>query len=98
MIESRFRAYRKLTNEPVSAAILTLASVISEQRQDREGFLTPKDVAQRLGVSERTVHNMCADGRLPHTKVGRQYRISEQNLDDFTNGEQTVTGFMARHM
>ena len=27
-----------------------------------------------------------------------QYRISEEDLDDFTNGEQTVTGFMARHI
>lgn len=98
MIESRFREYCKLTNEPVSAAVLTLASVISGQRPELETLLTPQEVAERLGVSDRTVHTLCMNGELRHSRVGRQYRISEEDLADYTNGERTVAGFMAHHM
>lgn len=37
---------------------------------------TTRDVAVRYGVTERTVRNWCARGRLPAYKVGGIWRIA----------------------
>lgn len=38
-------------------------------------FLTTKQVAEQLQVSQRTVCNWIADGRLPSFRIGRRHRI-----------------------
>lgn len=43
-------------------------------------FLTTADVASRLAVSVRRVHQLIAEGRLPAQKVGRDYLIDERDL------------------
>lgn len=37
--------------------------------------LHPREVAENLHVSERTVRRMCARGELPAIKAGGQWRI-----------------------
>lgn len=49
---------------------------------------TVKDVMKILKISETTVLTMLKDGRLKGIKVGRYWRISEENLRAFVNGEQ----------
>jgi len=34
--------------------------------------LTPKQVAEQLGVSDSLVYEWCAEGLLPHYRVGRK--------------------------
>lgn len=46
------------------------------------------DVARRLKVCDETVYKFCKDGSLSHSRVGRQIRISEQQLQDFLNRGQ----------
>lgn len=46
-------------------------------------FYTVKEVAAILRVNERTVLNLIAAGDLRATQVGRQYRISEEQLQDY---------------
>lgn len=46
-------------------------------------FYTVKEVAAILRVNERTVLNLIAAGDLKATQVGRQYRISQEALDDY---------------
>jgi excisionase family DNA binding protein len=40
-------------------------------------------MADQLGVSQKTVRRMIADGRLPACRIGRQLRISEHDLAAF---------------
>lgn len=46
-------------------------------------WLTMRDVAEILEVSYVTVTRMVKDGRLPAVKVGRQYRISPEQLETY---------------
>lgn len=45
-----------------------------------EGFLTTKEVAERLDVSVGRVQQLVAEGRLPATKVGQTNLIKESDL------------------
>jgi acetyl-CoA/propionyl-CoA carboxylase biotin carboxyl carrier protein len=42
--------------------------------------LTPREVAEELGVTVRTVQRWVADGRLPGTRVGGRVRVSRSSL------------------
>ena len=45
--------------------------------------ITTKEVSERLGKSHRTVRYYCKEGILKCEKIGRNYYIDEQILDDF---------------
>lgn len=51
---------------------------------------TPKEVADLLRVSERTVRRWIAAGKLPARRFGRQLRIPKEALDTF--GESAKSG------
>ncbi len=46
-------------------------------------FYTVEEVAKILRVNERTVRNLIEAGELRATRVGRQYRISEEALQEY---------------
>ena len=48
-----------------------------------EQLLSPHQVADALGLHVRTVRNYVRDGRLPATRVGKQYRIAREDLEKF---------------
>jgi excisionase family DNA binding protein len=43
-----------------------------------------EEVAALLGLHVRTVRGYVRDGRLPATRIGKQYRITRDDLDAFT--------------
>jgi len=43
--------------------------------------LSPDAVAKLLGVSDQTVVNLCREGKLKHIRVGRQYRIYKDVIE-----------------
>ena len=45
-----------------------------------EGYLTTKEVAEKLEVTVGRVRQMVADGQLPATKIGRDNFIKETDL------------------
>lgn len=45
-----------------------------------KGYLTTKEVAERLGVTVGRVRQMIADGQLPAQKIGRDNFIKETDL------------------
>jgi excisionase family DNA binding protein len=45
-----------------------------------EGYLSTKEVAEKLGVTVGRVRQMVADGQLPATKIGRDNFIKETDL------------------
>lgn len=47
------------------------------------------EVAELLGLHVKTVRNYVHEGRLKHTRVGKQYRIARADLDAFTGGALT---------
>jgi excisionase family DNA binding protein len=46
-------------------------------------YLTVEETAERLGVEYKTVYRLVRSGELPAGKVGRIYRIREDDLDAF---------------
>ena len=48
--------------------------------------LTPEQVSQRLALSKRTVLRRFADGTLPGVKIGGEWRIDADVLEDFIKG------------
>jgi excisionase family DNA binding protein len=55
---------------------------------DRQ-LLSPEQVAERLQISRWTVMDYLRAGKLKGHKVGRLWRIEEQDLEDFLEGEPT---------
>ncbi|MFF5970172.1 helix-turn-helix domain-containing protein [Streptomyces sp. NPDC012769] len=52
-------------------------------------FYTVEQVADLLDLHVKTVRGYVRDGRLPATRVGRQYRIRREDLDAFTGTSST---------
>lgn len=44
-------------------------------RRDPDQLLGIDEVARFLGVSKSTIRRMSSDGRLRHTRIGRQIRV-----------------------
>lgn len=49
-------------------------------------MLTIHDVAERLNVDERTIRELIRKNELRAIKVGKEWRISEQDLDGYVDG------------
>ena len=50
---------------------------------DKDGMLTPKEVAEYLKVPIETVWRWCRDSTLPAVKIGKYWRIPRDELDAF---------------
>jgi excisionase family DNA binding protein len=55
-----------------------------------EPLLDIPAVAETLGVSERTVRRMIADGRIPVLRVGRGIRIRAADLTRLINSRDQI--------
>ena len=51
----------------------------------KDDGLTPREVAEELGVTVRTVQRWIADGRLQATRVGSRVRVSRSSLASVTD-------------
>ena len=49
-----------------------------------KAMYSTEEVADILGLHVRTVRGYVRDGRLPATRIGKQYRITRGDLDAFT--------------
>lgn len=55
-------------------------------------YLTMRDVAKRLGVSERTVRTFIKSGDLPHSRIGpsgKTVRIALADLQEYMEARKT---------
>lgn len=55
-------------------------------------FLTAEQAAERLQVHPKTVKRLLGQGKLPGQRVGNQWRISAEALDQFMKGDQKPEG------
>ncbi len=59
---------------------------MKEEISDR--WLSPQQVAERLGLSAQTVRRLMQAGRLPGVVLGRKIiRVRESELNKFTKGK-----------
>ncbi len=61
-------------------------------------MLTVKQVAERLGVSASLVYELCARGRIRHSRIGfgrGTIRITEEALAEFLKGAEAETAVSA---
>lgn len=52
-----------------------------------EKLLTVKEVAEILRIAEKTVRELLKEGSLPGIKVGKTWRIPEDDLKKYIRGE-----------
>ena len=54
--------------------------------------MTVNEVADLLRVSRMTVYRLIKTGELPALRVGKSYRLREQDIHSYLNGRFTEAG------
>lgn len=49
---------------------------------------TIKEIAEILQVTERTVYTWARSGKLKAIKIGKSWRVTQEALDEFLQGEK----------
>jgi excisionase family DNA binding protein len=55
-------------------------------------LLTVNEVADLLRVSRMTVYRLIKEGEIAALRVGRSYRLREDDVDEYLSGRYTVAG------
>ncbi len=58
----------------------------------RSRFLTPAEVADHLRVSSMTVYRLIKSGDLRAARIGKSYRISEDDVDRYLQARFSDAG------
>ena len=58
----------------------------------RSRFLTPAEVAEQLRVSSMTVYRLIKSGELRAARIGKSYRISEEDVDAYLQARFSDAG------
>ncbi len=61
--------------------------------QQASEYVSPRDVASRLGVSRETVLRWVRQGILPAIKIGQTIRISRARLDRWLTEQEVEAGW-----
>lgn len=62
------------------------------QSQERARFLTVAEVAAQLRVSTMTVYRLLKAGQLASVRVGKSYRVREEDVDRYLASTYTQAG------
>ncbi len=62
------------------------------QSHERAGFLTVAEVAGQLRVSTMTVYRLIKAGQLASVRVGKSYRVRENDVDRYLASTYTQAG------
>jgi excisionase family DNA binding protein len=65
---------------------------LSEVQNPRGRFLTVAEVAAMLRVSNMTVYRLINAGELPAVRVGKSYRLREDDIDKYLSDRYTEAG------
>ena len=63
-----------------------------QPNESRGRFVTVAEVADQLRVSNMTVYRLIQSGQLPAVRVGRSYRIREEDVDRYLADQYTQAG------
>lgn len=56
------------------------------------GLFTPRQISEILQLNILTVYSYIKEGQLSAIKLGRSYRITKEDLDDFLRNHRTSEG------
>jgi excisionase family DNA binding protein len=62
------------------------------QSLSRSRFLTVNEVAELLRVSSMTIYRLIKDGDLPAVRIGKSYRLREDDIDAYLAKRYTEAG------
>lgn len=65
---------------------------LAQQQNTRARFLTVAEVADQLRVSNMTVYRLIHGGELPAVRVGKSYRLREDDVDKYLADGYTEAG------
>src|SRR5918994_6509824 len=65
---------------------------------NQKDLLSAEDVARYFGVGQITVYRWCKEGRLQCIKLGKQWRIRREALEDFLSQHERSTTLVGRLM
>jgi excisionase family DNA binding protein len=65
---------------------------LATTNQGRSRFLTVGEVADMLRVSNMTVYRLINAGQLAAARVGKSYRIREDDIDKYLEARYTEAG------
>ncbi len=65
---------------------------LSQSENARARFLTVAEVATLLRVSNMTVYRLISSGQLSAVRVGKSYRIREDDIDKYLAARYTEAG------
>lgn len=65
---------------------------MAQPLEGRARFVTVAEVASALRVSNMTVYRLIQAGTIPAVRVGRSYRIREDDVDRYLAGQFTQAG------
>ena len=71
-------------------------NIVAEQNTNHQETNTEKrsysvlEVAEILGVSKRSVYNLCSSGAFKCVRIGTRLRISKKSFDDWLDGEKNI--------
>jgi excisionase family DNA binding protein len=65
---------------------------LTQPEQGRANFLTVSEVANSLRVSNMTVYRFINSGQLPAVRVGKAYRIRQEDVDRYLTQRYVATG------
>ncbi len=55
-------------------------------------FVTVAEVAKRLRLSNMTVYRLINSGELPALRIGKSYRLREEDVDRYLSARYTAAG------
>jgi excisionase family DNA binding protein len=97
MTDSTFdvEAFKRDMEAAFARALDELAALRADVAQlrtapDRSPLYSAKDVAVRLGISERTARQMIADGVLPSVKTGGLTKVEPAEVDAYLDRQKGV--------
>lgn len=53
-------------------------------------LFTPQEIADKLKIKKNTVYELIKRGELHGTKIGKQIRVSQQDIDTYLNQSETI--------
>ena len=62
------------------------------QSHARARFLTVNEVADQLRISTMTVYRLIKNGDLPAVRIGKSYRLREDDVDAYLAKQYTQAG------
>jgi excisionase family DNA binding protein len=65
---------------------------VTQSPQTKSNFVTVGEVARQLRVSNMTVYRLISAGDLPAVRVGKSYRLREEDVDAYLAASYTQAG------